>query len=189
MGEMKFHRLFFPVVFMCLLSQGCANKEMTYFRKHGASVEDERREWGLCGGNFLSDGQVSPITKRHAIECMKDKGYLTLNDYYEEQLISFYKANSTKVWPSVEEMDACGFSITRKDQVDRSCSGIRYILSDRLPKVTQCMTGFGYEPIIPRLGNDFRIIKDPAKLPRLFCLYYSPKSGKGGVSLGGWRLE
>ena len=173
---------------LIVLVQGCAYNEMTYFRKHGATLEDERRDWGLCGGNFLADQQLSPVIQRGALTCMREKGYLTLNDYYEENFISFQSLNRENASPTLKEMEQCGLR-TYKAKEKKACSGTRFVLTSDLAKVTQCMKLNGYEPTIPRFGKVVRLVDDPSKLHPNFCVFLSPKNRRGGVSFGGTRLE
>lgn len=170
-----------------LVLQGCAYNQMTYFRKHKATVADERTDWGLCGGNFLPDGQVQPVMDTKILKCMSDKGYQSLNDYYVEQQISFmYRADPTKFYIDSEVEDKCGFSRLRESF---ACKTYAFILKRNLSRAMACMSANGYDAILPRDKSAYRIIDDDRKLSQNFCLSMTPRSGKGGVSLGGARLE
>lgn len=182
---MKKYRVLSLILLVAMI-QGCAYNEMTYFRKHGATLEDERRDWGLCGGNFLADQQVSPIINREALTCMSKKGYLTINDYYEEQFISFQRLTRDNSPPTVSQMEACGY---RMYKASNTCKGHWFVLTSDLPKVTQCMSRYGYEPTIPRFGKTVRLVEDPTKLHPVFCTFLSPKNRRGDPSLSGNRLE
>lgn len=170
-----------------LFLQGCAYNQMTYFRKHNATVADERTDWGLCGGNFLPDGQVRPAMDANVLKCMSEKGYQSINDYYVEQQISFmYRANPSKFYIDSEVEDKCGFGRLRESFF---CKTEAFILKRNLPRVIACMSTNGYEAILPRYKSAYRIIDDERKLSKDYCLSMTPRSGKGGVSLGGARLE
>ena len=179
--------LCFSVAVLSLVIQGCAYKEMTYFRKQGATVAQERTDWGLCGGNFLPDGQVRPEMDANVLKCMSEKGYQSINDYYVEQQISFmYRANPSKFYIDSEVEDKCGFSRLRESFF---CKHEAFILKRNLSRVIACLSTNGYEAILPRYKSAYRIIDDERKLSKDYCLSMTPRSGKGGVSLGGARLE
>lgn len=172
-------------VIASLSIQGCAYNEMTYFRKHGATVPDERREWGLCGGNFQPDGQVWPTIDTSALKCMSEKGYQSLNDYYVEQQISFInRSNPDSIYIDNEILEQCGFR-----RVDGLCKTERYIPKSQLSRIIRCMSGRSYEVTLPRYKSAFRIIENDRGLSPNFCLTMTPRNGKEGVSLGGWRFE
>ena len=178
--------LCFLVAVLSLILQGCAYNEMTYFRKHRATVADERKDWGLCGGNFLPDGQVQPVMDADILKCMSGKGYQSLNDYYVEQQISFInRAKPSSFYIASEILDKCGFSQLREG----ICKHEAYILKKNLSRVMNCMSTNGYEAALPRYKSAYRIIENDRQLGRDFCLSLTPRSGKGGVSLGGARWE
>lgn len=174
-------------IFAMLFAQGCAQQGMTYFRKTQASVADERRDWGLCGGNFLANGEVLPKMTPKVLICMRDHGYQSINDYYVEQQLSFIdNVNSTVISIFDTQIDQyqCGFRRTQG-----LCKVEPYIPRSRLSNVISCMSSNGYEATLPRYKSAFRIIEDTQEVSPNFCLALTPRSGNGGVSLGGWRLE
>lgn len=174
------------LLMFALLLEGCAYKEMTYFRKHTATVDDERRDWRLCGGSFLPDGQVSPNVDPKVLQCMNEKGYQSLNDYYEEQQISFVNNLGPDPWYVPGNiLDACGFRRLK----DGICGSTYYVEKYDIAKVMRCMSSHGYRAVPPRYKSSFRIIESKTPPNSNFCLYLTPKNGKGGVSLGGRRLE
>jgi hypothetical protein len=169
-----------------LFVQGCAYREMTYFRKHGATVADERADWGLCGGNYLPGGQLESLVNSDILKCMSEKGYQSLNDYYFEQQISFVnRMNPTSFYIPFDVLDKCGFNHLQKGV----CSQERYILKQRVSQVLRCMSFHGYEATPPRYKSAYRIIEERRGPSPNFCLTLTPKNGKGGISLGGWRFE
>lgn len=169
-----------------LFVKGCAYKEMTYFRKHGATVTDERTDWGLCGGNYLPDGQLESLVNTDILKCMSEKGYQSLNDYYFEQQISFVNRMApTSVYIPFEILDNCGFNYLHKGV----CSQERYILKHKVSQVIQCMSHHGYEATLPRYKLAYRIIEERRGPSPNFCLALTPKNGKGGISIGGRRFE
>ncbi|MBN8462456.1 MAG: hypothetical protein J0M01_06525 [Dechloromonas sp.] len=179
-------RLCLSVAVLSLFMEGCAYKEMTYFRKPNATVAEERTDWGLCGGNFLPDGQVQPVMDEKLLNCMSKKGYQSINDYYVEQQISFKnRANPTSFYIASETVDNCGFSHLSEGL----CKHERYILKRNLSRAIACMSANGYEATLPRYKSAYRIIDNDRQLSGSFCLSLTPRSGKGGVSLGGARWE
>ncbi len=176
-------------LFAVLLLQGCGYAQMTYFRKHSASMTDERRDWGLCGGNFLANGQLKAVIDKDILRCMTDKGYLTLNDYYVEQQVSFVSRRTPeKTYIEPEIIRICGFSqLDRKSKMP--CQAEPYILKSQQASVVKCMSGHDFEPTLPRQGTAFRIIPDQDKVHPHFCLSLTPRNGKGGVSLFQTRWE
>lgn len=167
--------------------QACGYREATYFRKNKATLEDERREWGLCGGNFYSNGRLSPVISVPVINCMHDKGYLTMNDYYEEDHISFLNSKTPEeTFIYEDDRNACGIKNTIKNSI---CEGQSYIVKDTLPNVIKCMRRRGFEPALPRNKAAIRLIDDEKTLSNTYCLTLSPKNKRGGISLFQWRLE
>lgn len=83
---MKVRGLFLAVSLGATLV-GCGASEATFFRKHGATVKEERVDWGLCGGNFQPGGAVRPNFDPELLRCMQAKGYATINNYYVEDFV------------------------------------------------------------------------------------------------------
>ncbi|MEO5669860.1 MAG: hypothetical protein ABIR26_04125 [Ramlibacter sp.] len=169
-----------------LVLVGCAYGNMTSFRKHGASLEDERRDWGLCGGDFHTNGAPRVTPDGKVVGCMRNKGYQTLNDYYVEQKVSFVNLrNPEKKYVPTEALEQCGFSQFEKKGL---CSEF-FVEKAKLPATIRCLSSWGFEPTIPDQGGGFRIVDDVRALPPNFCLYLTPRNGKGGVTFNGWRWE
>jgi len=174
------------IFLLVVILQGCGYANMTYFRKHQATIEDERRDWGLCGGNFFPDGKVRPALDAKTLECMNKKGYETINDYYVEQHIGFMnRQNPSKSYIESEILAACGF----RWHQDGICQNEPYIFKDRLAAAVKCMSRNGFEATPPRYKHGFRIVDGLRPPESLFCTSLTPRNKKGGVSLGDWRLE
>jgi hypothetical protein len=167
--------------------QACGYREATYFRKHEATLEDERRDWGLCGGNFYPSGRLIPVISPPVLKCMHEKGYLTMNDYYEEDHIAFIDSkNPEETLISEDDRNACGIKNTGRDSI---CWIQNYIVKDTLPNVIKCMRRRGFEPALPKNKSGYRLIDNERTLSKLYCLTLSPKNKKGGISLFQWRVE
>ena len=69
------------------------------------------------------------------------------------------------------------------------CGTERYILKARLSNAIDCMSRLGYEPVLPRYNWAYRIVDNDRDLRPNYCLSLTPRNGKGGASLGRWRLE
>jgi hypothetical protein len=170
-----------------IMLTGCAGNKMTSFRKHGASMEDERRDWGLCGGDFHANGRLRTTPNGTVVECMRDKGYLTLNDYYVEQHISFVNVRQPEQgYVPTDTLQACRFL-----QLDKGlCSrGVFFLTKANLAASIKCMSSRGFEPTVPDQGSGFQIVDNVRTLSPNFCLSLTPRNQMGGVRFNGWRWE
>ncbi len=170
-----------------LLLTACAMNESTYFRKYEASLGDERREWGLCGGSFFPSGQLRPEVTSTVIECMRRKGFETINDYYLEEHVGFIrKDNLEDYYIGSDVLEACGMHWLSDEST--FCKTYGYIPRRSLPSFVNCMARNGYELTLPRYKLGFRVVDDPPP-DRNFCMVLTPRNQKGGVSLGNARTN
>lgn len=184
---MKLKYIYYPVLIIILVLEGCGYANMTYFRKHQATIEDERRDWGLCGGNFLPNGNITASMDAKVLKCMSKKGYETINDYYEEQHIGFVnREDPGKLYIDSQVLQECGFE--KRKEKNSICPDY-YIYKSKLSAVVACMSRKGFDATPPRYKHGFRIIDGLSPPDPLFCTSLTPRNKKGGVSLGDSRLE
>ena len=173
-----------PMVLLVLV--GCSATESTFFRKHGASREQERIDWGLCGGNFLENRMLEPSTDPTLLNCMRSKGYSTFNEYYYESKIEWRKKDNKSEEPLVSLLKNCGVLEMKQPS---SCEGYIYLYRQDLPAISTCLNQNGYEPSLPRQKGGIFIFDKNERVDGNFCLYLSPRNKKGGISFGAYRLE
>lgn len=174
-----FLALFFAV-------NSCGYREATYFRKYQATQQDERTAWGLCGGDFLPNGRVHPTIEREVIDCMRSRGFVTLNQYYVEDHIGFSSIRDpADNFYIKQHLEACGVVYPP----ETICEIFPYVFRNELSEVSSCMAERGYTPSLPRYKQGVRIFEEHAAVPKLFCLTLSPKNQRGGISLGSSRIE
>lgn len=149
------------------LITSCSTMQLTPMRRANASMSDQRRDWGLCGGNFLPNGMVRPDYGASVIACMRSKGYQTLNDYYVEQHVDFSNINDRYVYAPKDVLRQCGVQYV----ADTLCSNQGYVMRSRLPQVSSCMQRKGYSLSLPQSFVDsVRILEDNKPFSPLFCL-------------------
>lgn len=155
-----------------LLIGGCATHQTAHFRKPGASLEAERTDWGLCGGNFYPSGIVRAEADATVLKCMREKGYLTHNEYYVEQYVEF--VNRVRPESSAGKHEAglsCGMLLTTTG----FCQGRAYIPRSRLPGFIQCMSTRGFDEVLPHDGFALRILEHGQVLDGNFCILRTRK--------------
>lgn len=69
-------RASFPILVLILMLSACVGQRYDIV-KTGVSEEQERQDWGLCGGNFDANGNPEINTEERDVvfNCMKQKGY------------------------------------------------------------------------------------------------------------------
>ena len=170
-----------------LTCSACSSTRATYFRKNGATVEDERVAWGLCGGNFYENGIPKPVMTKGVLECMGSKGFQSVNSYYTETLVAWTRPDSNGVYTRhYDELKDCGARLFSKGW----CKGNLFILKSEFNEINRCMSTKGYIAAIPRNRGGIRVYNmELDKVDSNFCLYLLPKNKKGGLSFGDWRLD
>jgi len=165
----------------------CASSQATYFRKLNASVEDERRDWGLCGGDFYPSGLVKPQVSESILQCMVSKGYETLNDYYIEEHIGFVRRDKLEdYYIPIATLSNCGMTWLESGAI---CKHQGFVLRETLPSFVNCMSRAGYALALPRYKMGILIVNDLDTLSPLFCAFLTPRNQQGGMSLGNRRTN
>jgi hypothetical protein len=173
-------------ILVALFLSACATNQSTYFRKHQATLADERKDWGLCGGDFFPSGALKPEISEEVLHCMRGKGYETLNDYYVEEHVGFVRNDNPedfRLEPGV--LRTCGVRWPEKGL----CSYQGYIPKRILQDFVKCMSSYGYQVALPRWKLGIPVVDDRRDFDPLFCMYLTPRNSKGGVSLGNRRVE
>lgn len=169
-----------------LIISACSSTRTTYFRKYGATVEDERVAWSLCGGNFYENGAPHPVKSKGVLGCMENKGFQAVNSYYTETLVAWTIPDSNGVYTRhYNELKDCGARHFPKGL----CEGNLFILQSEFNEINRCMSTKGFVAAIPRNRGGIRVFKQLDEVSSNFCLYLTPKNKKGSMSFGDWRLD
>ncbi len=187
-SSIKWKKLFFVVILLTVMFilGACTSTRTTYFRKYGATVEDERIAWGLCGGNFFENGVPQPVMSKEVLGCMESKGFQSVNSYYAENLVAWTRPDSNGVYTRhYNELKDCGARRYSKGL----CKGNLFILQSEFNEINRCMSTKGYVAAIPRNRGGIRVFKQLNEVSSNFCLYLTPKNEKGSMSFGDWRLD
>lgn len=167
----------------------CGLTQATYFRSYSATQEDERAAWGLCGGDFLPNGQLDPKIEPRVVSCMRNRGFLMINEYYVEDHIDFVlRSDPAERFYIYTDLKECGAQAVDSGICSETHFGLHVDRRD-VPALSRCMSRKGYTPALPRYKQGLRIIENGREINGNFCLSLTPRNQKGGVSLGKYRFE